>query len=286
MNTEPQYEEGIKIPIHKLETSPTGEEIFFAEYNPDYISIESKHYIEEHIQQVKEEGGGKTSQVLIPIDHPEYKGASVLFDKEVKPQFLLFSKEIDKQLGEKIKQKELEEKCLIDPLTGLVNRRRWDRELEILSDKIDRNESDKYVSIVMLDLNNLKIINDREGHSKGDETLKELSEVLKQIFRSKDVISRWGGDEFAILATSNENITDIIKRRLENSITPNLSYCAGIYTEEAKNIISGSNNSLEEMVKKSDELLIRAKEDASRKIQNGFKPTIILTNQEVKYASE
>ncbi len=290
MNTDSTYhretEQSVDIPIHELETTPSGEKIYFSEYKEEYIPKQSKGSIEAHIQELKNGNEEKPSQLLVPIENEKYLGSKILFDKKGTPQFLLFSEEIDKQLKDQIKQKELEEKCLIDSLTGLVNRSGWDKQLKILEDRIDRNEAEEYVSVVILDLNNLKIINDREGHNKGDEKLRELSNILKQVFRSKDTISRWGGDEFAVLATSNKDITPIIERRLQDSITPNLNYCAGIYTEKAKNIINGSNNSLSEIVKKADALLMDAKKDAANKTINGIKPTEILTNQIPKYTSE
>jgi len=81
-----------------------------------------------------------------------------------------------------------------DYLTGLYNRAFFEEELARLN--VERNLP---LSIVMGDVNGLKMVNDTYGHEKGDELLKKVAEILKQSFRKSDIISRWGGDEFIIL---------------------------------------------------------------------------------------
>lgn len=91
----------------------------------------------------------------------------------------------------------LEELSIRDPLTGLYNRRKFE---EFLEYEIIRAERHQYsFSLVMVDLDNFKYINDTYGHPIGDLTLKELSGLLAGELRRGDVLARLGGDEFAIL---------------------------------------------------------------------------------------
>jgi diguanylate cyclase (GGDEF)-like protein/PAS domain S-box-containing protein len=96
-----------------------------------------------------------------------------------------------------------------DYLTGLYNRAFFDEELTRLDDS--RNLP---LSIVMGDVNGLKMTNDAYGHDKGDELLIKMAGILKQCFRKSDIISRWGGDEFITLLPATEYSTaeEIVKR--------------------------------------------------------------------------
>ncbi|TAJ77436.1 MAG: EAL domain-containing protein [Gallionellaceae bacterium] len=91
----------------------------------------------------------------------------------------------------------LEELSIRDPLTGLYNRRKFE---EFLEYEIIRAERHEYAfSVIMVDLDNFKYINDTYGHPIGDLTLKELSGLLAGELRKGDVLARLGGDEFALL---------------------------------------------------------------------------------------
>lgn len=81
-----------------------------------------------------------------------------------------------------------------DQLTGLHNRRFFEDKLRDL----DRAKN-LPLSIIMADLNNLKLVNDTFGHAVGDRFLKRTAQVFKAVCRPHDIIARWGGDEFIIL---------------------------------------------------------------------------------------
>jgi len=96
-----------------------------------------------------------------------------------------------------------------DQLTGLYNRRFYDEELKRLDTK--RNLP---ISIIMSDVNGLKIINDSIGHAMGDELLKTVAHVLMNGCRADDIIARLGGDEFVVLLpkTDKSQVEQIIAR--------------------------------------------------------------------------
>ena len=81
-----------------------------------------------------------------------------------------------------------------DSITGLYNRSYFDEELK----RIDTERS-LPISIIVGDLNNLKLINDAFGHESGDSVLCKTAKIIKGCLRSEDIVARWGGDEFSII---------------------------------------------------------------------------------------
>ena len=106
-------------------------------------------------------------------------------------------------------QKKLKEISYHDILTGLYNR-------TFLEEEINRLDTARQlpISIIMADINGLKLINDTYGHEKGDELLVKTSEILTSSIRSEDLVARWAGDEFVILLpqTSKEEAGKVYNR--------------------------------------------------------------------------
>jgi len=102
-------------------------------------------------------------------------------------------------------QKKIEEQILYlsyhDQLTGLANRRFYEDELKRLDTK-----GNLPLTLVMGDVNGLKLINDSFGHTKGDQLLKKAAEILKDACRPDDFIARLGGDEFLILLPKTDTL--------------------------------------------------------------------------------
>jgi len=95
------------------------------------------------------------------------------------------------------KTRELERLSLEDPLTGLSNRRDFDRHLDVWMRHAGRHGS--LLTVAMFDLDNFKLVNDRFGHAQGDEVLKETANLMRRECRAIDVVSRYGGEEFALI---------------------------------------------------------------------------------------
>lgn len=101
---------------------------------------------------------------------------------------------------------------ITDPLTGLLNRRYL---IERLAEELKRSKRQTYpMSFMMLDLDDFKIYNDRNGHQAGDLALEMAAQCLKSALRGADVASRYGGEEFCILLpqTTLEEATAIAER--------------------------------------------------------------------------
>lgn len=93
--------------------------------------------------------------------------------------------------------REKERLALVDPLTALYNRRYFDRQFPA---EIRRAQRFRHpVTLLLLDIDDFKSYNDRCGYLEGDEALRAVARVLLRTFRTVDVVTRWGGEEFAIL---------------------------------------------------------------------------------------
>ncbi len=161
----------------------------------------------------------------------------------------------------------LHEQAIQDPLTGLYNRRFME---ESLKQEFARAKRDNQpFSVVMLDMDNLKILNDKYGHVVGDIALKSLSKLLKDQTRTEDIVCRFGGDEFlVILHHANEQMANV---RLQNwneraknidivheKIRIQVSFSAGIATYP-------TYENIEELIRAADKALydIKAKKKQS-----------------------
>ncbi len=89
------------------------------------------------------------------------------------------------------------EQAMLDPLTGTANRRGFERALEVELERSARRGHP--CALVIVDLDNFKLVNDRHGHGVGDEVLVMLAERLRDSVRSADTVARLGGEEFALL---------------------------------------------------------------------------------------
>ncbi|MBY0444157.1 MAG: diguanylate cyclase, partial [Burkholderiales bacterium] len=106
------------------------------------------------------------------------------------------------------KNKELEQLAVTDRLTGLYNRLFLDQVLEREFSTIGRHGTT--FSLILLDIDHFKQVNDTYGHHAGDEVLKSISKILKESVRESDVVGRWGGEEFLVLCP-NTSRTDALK---------------------------------------------------------------------------
>jgi diguanylate cyclase (GGDEF)-like protein len=121
-----------------------------------------------------------------------------------------------------------------DQLTGVYNRRFFEEEIKRLD-----SQRNLPISIVMIDVNGLKLINDAFGHKKGDDVLIKIAQAIKDSCREGEIVARYGGDEFVMLLpkTSMEAAKHIVERIKEKSDKKNkeepiyLSFAAGIATK-------------------------------------------------------
>lgn len=95
------------------------------------------------------------------------------------------------------REKEIEAHALTDEVTQVYNRRKINKDIAIALERYQRYDSP--CSLVLMDIDNFKIFNDRYGHLIGDEILIQISAFVNAKTRTSDIFARWGGDEFALL---------------------------------------------------------------------------------------
>jgi diguanylate cyclase (GGDEF)-like protein len=110
-------------------------------------------------------------------------------------------------------RRELEQLAVTDPLTGLYNRRHF---TERLREEVGRaRRYRRFFSLLILDIDGFKAINDRYGHEVGDDVLRHVASLLKQSVRLVDTVARIGGDEFVIVLPETEQIgVEVVAERI------------------------------------------------------------------------
>ncbi len=166
-------------------------------------------------------------------------------------------------------EEELVQLATTDPLTGAFNRRHFiDRATSELA-RVRRYGS--HMAVMMLDIDYFKEVNDRYGHSIGDEVLKRLVDCCHQELRETDIFGRYGGEEFAVVLvnTDRQNALDICKRLLQtiaklkiraSSATVKITVSLGITMHQA------DDNSIDALLKRADDALYQAKNQGRNQI--------------------
>lgn len=108
----------------------------------------------------------------------------------------------------------------IDALTGLNNRAAFDRDIAREMSLADRHE--RSLSLMLLDIDFFKQVNDQYGHAAGDEVLRVIANTLKEVTRSSDVLFRYGGEEFAILLDVDSLTAMDVAERIRLSVKDQL----------------------------------------------------------------
>jgi two-component system cell cycle response regulator len=116
------------------------------------------------------------------------------------------------------RERDLERMAYRDELTGTANRRFAMRQLHALLSRARRHEH--ALSVVLLDVDGFKALNDRHGHAAGDEVLRGIAGRFSERVRTEDVVARFGGEEFlVILPDTVENAAEMVANRLRAAVT-------------------------------------------------------------------
>lgn len=162
-----------------------------------------------------------------------------------------------------------------DPLTGLMNRRAF---VEIM--ERERNRSDRHgfpVSIIVLDIDHFKNVNDSHGHVAGDAVLQGVAGVLHKLARKSDYVARWGGEEFVVALTqTTEAGARVAAERLRRAIA------GAVYavprgepirvTASLGAASSAGQWTLDEVLERADEAMYAAKERGRNRVEVASSP--------------
>jgi len=162
----------------------------------------------------------------------------------------------------------------LDSMTEVHNRRGFD---QFLSAEISRcRRYGRPVSLLMMDLDDLKVINDSHGHQAGDTVLREVASTLKRSVRDSDIVARYGGDEFAvILVDTNKTEAIATANRLRGlmAMPGHLSPGLSAYPIHATTVSVGVSNyptdagDMDELVNKADRALYAAKASGGNNVK-------------------
>ena len=167
----------------------------------------------------------------------------------------------------KLAQQQLERTATRDELTGLYNRRGILEHAQLAVLRAERTA--RPLALVYVDLDGLKIINDELGHASGDLALVRIAAILRETFRSTDVVGRLGGDEFVVVASdyTDDPAGNAVRERLASTLaaanraselTFPLSASVGITVYEPQH----GRRTLDELVAEADQRMYEAKRAA------------------------
>ncbi len=164
------------------------------------------------------------------------------------------------------KNRELERLSVTDRLTGLFNRLKLDQMLEL-----EHARSERYASnfaIVLLDIDHFKAVNDTHGHQTGDEVLVAMARVLREGTRDADLVGRWGGEEFLIIASNTtlagaQDLAEKLRMQVANEPFP----VVGNKTASFGVTAFRHGDSIAAMVARADAALYQAKHDGRNRVQ-------------------
>jgi diguanylate cyclase (GGDEF)-like protein len=177
-------------------------------------------------------------------------------------------RETNQRLEQALRQNQLsmkliQQQAICDELTGLYNRRYM---LDQLADEKARADRDgRPFSVLIIDVDHFKRINDTVGHFVGDKVLKQSAAAIRAALRETDTLSRWGGEEFMVLMPSArlEAIHDVVQRVHRSVEEIDFSQCGldGRVTVSIGAAQWHPDETLEEMLTAADDALYRAKQN-------------------------
>lgn len=159
------------------------------------------------------------------------------------------------------RERELRQRCRYDPVTGVLNRYAIDEELR--RELARSRRSGAALSVLMVDLNAFKSINDRHGHTRGDEALRLTAARLVELLRSSDRVGRYGGDEFFVMLpdTGCEDAYALLERlrRSWRLAPPELPRTATTISISVGTATARPEETAEQLVRRADEAMYHSK---------------------------
>ncbi|MEO0347925.1 MAG: PleD family two-component system response regulator [Pseudomonadota bacterium] len=158
--------------------------------------------------------------------------------------------------------------ALVDSLTGIYNRNYFDVHYPKTFEQARQN--DKYLAVMMLDIDFFKKVNDEHGHQTGDLVLRDFAKILRQLTRITDFIARYGGEEFTMMMNVDKENANIIAERIRKLVED-----FNFKTVEDQPIkvtcsigvtMCNANDNTETLLKRADDALYKSKENGRNKV--------------------
>jgi diguanylate cyclase (GGDEF)-like protein len=161
---------------------------------------------------------------------------------------------------------ELAKEVTTDSLTGLYNRRYFNNQIQKILETHQNNK--RHTGIIFFDIDRFKNVNDRYGHEKGDDVLREVADLVRQHTRSSDKIIRWGGEEFVIVVGLEEDeALQTMAENLRCAIEKHHFEGVGSVTCSFGCKIHDNHHDIATTLKNADELLYMAKNKGRNQVR-------------------
>ncbi|MHA0856384.1 diguanylate cyclase [Paenibacillus sp. CMAA1364] len=274
-------------PVNIALTAERGLKLFY-DWKPDMILLDIN---------LPDKNGLDVLKIIVEKAHQSHSPIIVISSEDTSERRIyayrsgamdFFSKPIDQELlvaliNNRFRfKKQWEQSIIIDELTGAYNRKHFNNTINQLISDYERSE--RVFTIVIMDLDHFKKVNDTHGHLLGDEVLRTFANIIVENKRNEDILCRYGGEEFALLLpnTTNEEGSGLLKRIHEKvssyvfraaEKTFQVSFTAGITQSTEDNLYQ------DQLVKEADQALYIGK-------QSGRNQTVIFSKQMVSYHNE
>lgn len=172
-------------------------------------------------------------------------------------------------------QSRLEHMAVTDELTGVANRRRFDEQFELARTRFAR--SAVAFSLILLDLDGFKKVNDVAGHIEGDRVLVEVARLIHEQVRPTDLVARWGGDEFIVLAESGLDEATGMAERIRRAVEDSQLACPGVdrCLSVSVGVAEYAGEGVDHLTSRADEALYRAKQGGRNRVARSEFPSSV-----------
>jgi diguanylate cyclase (GGDEF)-like protein len=160
---------------------------------------------------------------------------------------------------------DLRDAAEIDYLTNIYNRRATQQILIQQFNQFKRYNS--VCSLILLDIDYFKMVNDNYGHETGDKVLQSVTSILKTQLRKTDTLGRWGGEEFlCVLPNTNKEKATEVAEKLRNAIARNKIVDIACTISLGVKMFDKNDNTVDEAIKHADDALYKAKHNGRNSV--------------------
>jgi diguanylate cyclase (GGDEF)-like protein/PAS domain S-box-containing protein len=253
---------GNKHNILKCEETPN------SLYQDLWLTISSGHIWKGEFKNIKKDDSPYWISALISPVFDKNNNIiaydAIATDVTLKKVLEEFNKKLEKEVKERTI--ELENLAITDKLTNIYNRLRLDQEL--LYNYKNYLRYDNIYSIILIDIDLFKKVNDTYGHQVGDEVLKRVASIMKEQVRDTDILGRWGGEEFMIISPNTDiNGAYTLSENTRLKIEKTLFDSVGKITISVGIAQIDSNLDDNSVITRADNALYRAKNKGRNRVE-------------------
>jgi diguanylate cyclase (GGDEF)-like protein/PAS domain S-box-containing protein len=249
---------------------------FFVNHPLRFFTMALSHLPPTQVQLIANKMGISSDipVIFLPLSsHDELLGNMIIWGNDLEendvPAFTVFGNQVAVGIENARLYNNIQRQAIMDDLTGLYNRRGFFTLAAQATKLAQRMKKD--LSLVFVDVDDMKLINDSLGHACGDQVLIDTAVLLKNTFRSSDIIARMGGDEFAILGVTTDSVPqerlqekmNLFNAQKQRPYTLNFS----IGATEWKAVNGFAN--LDEMLSRADQQMYSHKREKKQEKKDG-----------------